>query len=182
MSKSNVSDPLWLVGNDGEPELRRLYERHYSSRIYKDGRQPKLFCGPGQKVVLTTPERDALFVWRKFKDDSGQQGVNCAVFRNESNIQSSELVRQADRVADFIWPGERHYTYVCAKAVASRNPGYCFKCAGWNSCGMTKGGLLILERQFMQCKICGDELLSVADDLECGLCERCIQSELEKRK
>lgn len=90
-----------------------------------------------------------MFVWRKFKDDSGQQGINCAVFRNESDILSSELIRQADVVADFVWPGERHYTYVRAEAVRSRNPGFCFVAAGWRKCGYTKGGLLILERNFL---------------------------------
>lgn len=89
-----------------------------------------------------------MFVWRKFIDDSGQRGINCAVFRNEApqRYLSSDLVRQADAIADFCWPGERHYTYVNPKAVRSRNPGYCFVAAGWRKCGMTKGGLLIFER------------------------------------
>jgi len=36
-----------------------LYERHYSKYHYKDGRKPKLFCGPGEKIVLRTWEGDA---------------------------------------------------------------------------------------------------------------------------
>ena len=32
------------------------------------------------------------------------------------------------------------------KAVRSTNPGYCFMAAGWRRCGVTKGGLIILER------------------------------------
>lgn len=87
-----------------------------------------------------------MFVWRKFIDASGQHGVNCAVFRNESPCLSSILIRQADAIADQCWPGERHYTYVRAEAVRSRNPGYCFIRAGWQRCGKTKSGLLILER------------------------------------
>lgn len=89
-----------------------------------------------------------MFVWRKFIDDSGQEGVNCAVFRNEGPVLSSELIRQADAIADFVWPRERHYTYVDPKAVRSTNPGFCFVAAGWRKCGMTKGGLLIFERTF----------------------------------
>jgi len=140
------SSPYWIVGQDGEPELRAIYERHYSCRRYKDGRQPKLFGGPGEKIILTTPNRDVLFVWRKFKDMRLEEGVNCAVFRNESKILSSNLIREADTIADFCWPGERHYTYVRAAAVKSANPGYCFICAGWRHCGRTQGGLFILER------------------------------------
>jgi hypothetical protein len=87
-----------------------------------------------------------MWVWRKFIDASGQQGINCAVFRNESTHQSSLLVQQADQIADVVWPDSRHYTYVNGKAVRSRNPGFCFLRAGWKRCGHTKGGLLILER------------------------------------
>lgn len=137
----------WIAGQDGEPELRQIYERHYSCRVYKDGRKPKQFIGPGEHIVLTTPKRNALFVWRKFIDKSGQQGINCAVFRNESPKLSSALICEADAIANFCWPGERHYTYVRASAIRSRNPGFCFLCAGWKRCGHTKGGLLILEKK-----------------------------------
>jgi len=137
----------WIVGQDGEPELRQMYERHYSCYHYKDGRKPKKFVGPGEHIVLTTPKRTALFVWRKFIDASGENGINCSIFRNESEILSSDLIREADAIADFIWPGERHYTYVRGEAVKSRNPGWCYICAGWSKCGFTKKGLLILERR-----------------------------------
>lgn len=136
----------WIVGQDGEPELRAMYDRHYSARIYRDGRKPKKFVGPGEYILLTLPNRKALFVWKRFKDQSGQVGVCCSIFRNESSLLSSDLIREADAIADFCWPGERHYTYVRASSVVSRNPGWCFICAGWKRCGYTKGGLHILER------------------------------------
>lgn len=123
-----------------------MYERHYSAHRYKDGRVRKLFAGPGEKIVLRTEEPCAMFVWRKFHDDSGQIGINCAVFRNEGSHLSSILIRQADAIADHVWPSERHYTYVHSGAVRSTNPGSCFRHAGWKRCGVTKGGLLIFER------------------------------------
>ena len=141
-----MTEPLWYVTKDGDVSCLELYERHYSKYHYKDGRRPSQFVGPGEHIVLRTGDADALFVWRKFIDDSGQQGVNCAVFRNESRHLSSELIRQADAVADCAWPGERHYTYVNSEAVRSSNPGFCFMAAGWRRCGRTKGGLLVLER------------------------------------
>ena len=123
-----------------------MYERHYSAHQYRDGRKRRIFAGPGEKIVLRTAEASALFVWRKFIDDSGQQGVNCAVFRNESPHKASLLIRQADIIADHCWPGLRHYTYVDPRGVRSTNPGFCFLKAGWRKCGFTKGGKLILER------------------------------------
>lgn len=144
---AKMNDPLWWVTKDGDIDCLALYNRHYSKYHYKDGRKPRLFVGPGEKLVLRTWDGDAMFVWRKFKDDSGQVGINCAVFRNEATHLSSELIRQADAVADLIWPGERHYTYVNAQKIKSVNPGYCFKLAGWRKCGMTKvNKLLIFER------------------------------------
>lgn len=139
--------PDWYLTKDGDPACLELYERHYSAYRYKDGRKRVLFCGPGEKIVLRTFDATALFVWRRFIDASGQQGINCAVFRNESKTLASELVRQADAIADFAWPGARHYTFVNAARVQSANPGFCFLQAGWRRCGFTKGGLLILERK-----------------------------------
>lgn len=139
--------PHWWLTKDGDLDCLELYERHYSCYQYSDGRARTQFVGPGEKVVLRTELGDALFVWRKFIDDSGQQGINCAVFRNESALRSSDLIRQADQIADCLWPGSRHYTYVRAEAIRSTNPGACFKAAGWRRCGLTQKGLIVLERK-----------------------------------
>jgi hypothetical protein len=137
---------LWWLTRDGDAACLAMYERHYSAYQYRDGRKRVLFVGPGEKVVLRTWIGDAVFVWRKFIDDSGQNGINCAVFRNESGHLSSELVRQADAIADCLWPDCRHYTHVNAARIKSANPGFCFLKAGWRRCGMTKSGLITLER------------------------------------
>lgn len=152
-------ESAWWVTKDGDRDCLEMYERHYSAYQYKDGRIRRQFVGPGETFVLRTLEADALFVWRKFIDDCvfwhtiyerwyEQDGVNCAVFRNENQqaYLSSNLVRQADAVADIAWPRERHYTYVDASKVRSTNPGVCFIKAGWRRCGVTRSGLLILER------------------------------------
>ena len=139
--------PYWYLTSDGDEYCLELYERHYSCKTYADGRKRKLFVGPGEKLVLRTWEADAMFVWRNFVDDSGQQGINCAVFRNESQAQRSKLIQEADAIADAVWPNQRHYTYVNAQKIKSVNPGYCFKKAGWEVCGETTvNKLIIMER------------------------------------
>lgn len=141
-----MAEALWWLTKDGDLSCLKMYERHYSAHQYKDGRTRKLFCGPGQKVVLRTWNANALFVWRKFIDASGETGVNCAVFRNESPHLASDLIRQADRIADHVWPGERHYTYVNPRHLRAGRAGYCFECAGWaRAPRLTGSGLLILE-------------------------------------
>lgn len=67
--------PIWWITKDGDDYCRELFDRHYSRRRYADGRESKLFVGPGEKLVLRTWESDALWVWRKFIDDSPLGGV-----------------------------------------------------------------------------------------------------------
>lgn len=144
----------WLSVKDGDPRAADLYRRHYSHRNYADGRRDRygyrnrfLICGPGEKLVLLGADEQALFVWRKFRDDSNQEGINCAVFRNEGNQRSSDLIREASEIAHARWPGERLYTYVNPRAIQSSNPGYCFLKAGWSKCGITKVNKLIILEQ-----------------------------------
>lgn len=128
----------WQTVIDGDDTARAIFDRHYSRYVYADGRKPRLFVGPGEKMVLLWADAAALFVWRKFISANQQTGINCAVFRNEGTVKSSDMIRQAQEIADDRFGIERHYTYVAATKVASANPGYCFKMAGWRFCGRTK--------------------------------------------
>ena len=148
----DLTDSPWIPVRDGDATGRALFRRHYSYRPYRDGRDPMLYVGPGEKLVLLTPCARGLFIWRRFLSNDGQSGVNCACFRNEGAGLSSDLIRAADAVAFDRRPGERHYTYVHpAKTAARRSrrhgPGHCFVMAGWQPCGITKWHrLAILER------------------------------------
>lgn len=136
----------WWPVRDGDARARSLYSRHYSS-AGRNSRAAKII-GPGEYMLLLTLQADAVFAWRveRFRLDN-QTGVNCAIFRNESRIRSSDLIREACALAWSRWPGSRLFTFVNAAQVASRNPGYCFLMAGWHKCGVSKGGLLIFEVQ-----------------------------------
>lgn len=124
---------VWVNRKDGDDTVRAIFDRHYSRRHYRDGRKPKIFVGPGEKLVLMMPDAKAIFIWRKFISDDGQQGICCAVFRNEGTRRSSELIKMADEMAWTRWPGQRLYTYVNPKKINSCNPGFCFKAAGWRT-------------------------------------------------
>lgn len=161
-----ISDRWWVV-RDGDPQARELFDRHYSRIRYADGRRPKLFVGPGEKIVMVSPLHGfladppvpqnpnvALLIWRSFRSMDQQHakdgwGCNCAVFRNESLWQSSDLLIEGQEVMNLVWPWHnRAYTYVDPTQVASQNPGYCFKQAGWTTCGRTGRGLHVLEKFF----------------------------------
>jgi len=136
----------WYESKDGCEYARSLFHRHYSYKKYADGRDPKRFVGPGERIVLIREQ--GLFVWRKFISGDNQEGVGCSIFRNESKeIRSSDLILDAEEIAIKKWGSTRLYTYVNAAKTTSQNPGYCFKCAGWKTCGITKiNKLVILEK------------------------------------
>jgi hypothetical protein len=124
----------WIDVKDGNASALSIFRRHYSHKPYKDGRKPILFVGPGEKMVLLTPCARALFVWRKFISGDGQDGVNCAVFRNEGAGRSSTLIDAACDCAWKRWPRARLYTYVNPRRIRSSNPGFCFLMAGFHKC------------------------------------------------
>lgn len=156
-----IDDGHWLAVSDKDPRAVGLYLRHYSSvanRQLPRQRAAKLagreggIVGGGQRIVLMTVDCLALWVWKRYPDglnrNGSQHGVVCSVFRNEGPILSSDLIKEADLLADWRWPGERHYTYVNpGKIRKKRDPGRCFIRAGWRNAGTNGDGkLLVLER------------------------------------
>jgi hypothetical protein len=107
---------LWVPILDGDPVAAKIYNAHYSStksRARREARGTLQFGGPGERIILSTPNRCALFGWRRqqFRQDE-QDGVECFIFSNRGCNLSSILIREADRIADERWPGERHFTFV----------------------------------------------------------------------
>lgn len=140
---------LWFATSKRDGRVVGLYSRHYSAMKNKRTVPDWLKCGilgPGESMTLLTSNSDALFCWLKQQvRRDNQQGICCAVFRNESNHLSSELIVEATQLAWQRWPGERLFTYVDPTKVASTNPGFCFQMAGWKPCGKSTRGLWILE-------------------------------------
>lgn len=140
----------WVRVNDGNETAFRIFQRHYSFRKWRirSGKNGKRIIGPGETILLLGKDAKALFAWKKQKySQDGQTGINCCIFRNEGNMQSSKLILQAEQIAWQRWPGERLFTYVNQKKIRSTNPGYCYKMAGWKFVGITKAReLLIFEK------------------------------------
>ena len=144
-----IEDGLhWTITHGGDQRASKIYRRHYTDYCQKS--KGGKFTGPGESTVLVLPNYQALFVWMRntIKRRDCQVGINCAVFRNESDILSSELILEAEQWAVERWGQQRAFTYIDANRVRSDNPGYCFKCAGWNLCGKSKvHKMLIMEKQ-----------------------------------
>ena len=148
----------WIGVHDGDARAVALYERHYSARINVSTRIRRQhgIVGPGQSMILITVDATALFGWQynTVERYDRQQGVNCFVFRNESSIVSSELILEAEELAWGRWPRMRLFTYVWDKKIKSVNPGYCFKVAGWKTCGRNADGRLTILEKFPSEEIC----------------------------
>jgi hypothetical protein len=72
------------------------------------------------------------------------------VFRNLSGLLSSELIRSATKATYIAWahrygelPSERLRTEIGIKQVKSRNPGYCYLCAGYTKDRVVRGKLYL---------------------------------------
>ena len=128
-----------------DQECRLLADRHYSRRTIGATQ----FCYSGRKLVLRNSEGSVLFVWMNpdptMRMDH-QTGYNCAIFRNESARLSSDIILEAETLARAKWGPHRLYTYVDPAKIHSRNPGYCFKRAGWHYVRLSQSGQHLLEK------------------------------------
>lgn len=128
-----------------DAEMAMLADRHYSRRTL--GAQQFLYAG--RKLVLRDAAGLVLFGWMwpypEMRADN-EQGYCCAIFRNESPRQSSEIILEAEEWVQRFWGPGRMFTYVNPRKVASANPGYCFKVAGWRFVRKSLSGLHLLEK------------------------------------
>jgi hypothetical protein len=106
---------------------------------------------PGRCVVLRAVQADALWVtsWPRFAQHAWRGAWINSLFRNESVTLSSSLIRQAVAVTRALWPAVPPLgmvTFVDPRCVRSRNPGYCYRCAGFRRVGSTRSrGLVVLQ-------------------------------------
>lgn len=137
----------WMKSWRADPKARELADRHYNRQ--KIG--AKQFVPPGRCLVLTTSEKDALWVtsWpfaEYVKHQWAGAWIN-SLFRNESSHLSSELISEAVAATCAVWdpPELGLITFVNASKIRSSNPGYCYLKAGFRRVGKTVGGLVALQ-------------------------------------
>lgn len=139
----------WRLSHRADRNALPLADRHYNRQ--KPG-TPQ-FVPPGRCIVLLTSDADALWVssW-PFAEYVKHQWAGawiCSLFRNESTVRSSDLIREAVAITRLIWgepPTIGMVTFVdTSKVRKKRDFGRCYRRAGWRLCGTTKGGLLALQ-------------------------------------
>jgi hypothetical protein len=145
---------MWQVVGKMHPVAAALADGHYSRR--KPG-TPQ-FMPPGQTLILLREDATAVFGWWRphpasgLKSMNGYDGRTCTIFRNTGRGLSSQLILEAECMLQFshdIGP-DGLLTYVFDRKVRSENPGYCFKCAGYNAIGRSADGRKTLLQKLIQ--------------------------------
>jgi hypothetical protein len=126
-------------------EALPLADRHYNRQ--KVG-SPQ-FVPPGRNIVLLSRDRKALWVtswpFAQYVRHAWPGAWVNSLFRNEGAGLSSDLIREAVAVTLSVWPEPPSLgliTFVDAdKTRRKRDPGRCYRRAGFHHVGFTAGGL-----------------------------------------
>jgi hypothetical protein len=150
MSDTARDPSPWRLSWRADPAGRVLADRHYNRQSVG----AKQFVPPSRCLVMITGDRSALWVtsWpfaEYVKHDWAGAWV-CSIFRNEGAHLSSTLITHAVAHTRVRWPDVPDLgivTFVDAnKTRRKRDPGRCFRRAGWRHVGFTAGGLYVLQQ------------------------------------
>ena len=139
-------DRLWRLSHRADPSARRIADRHYSRQSIG----AKQFVPPGRCLVLVRDDAYWVSSWpyAEYVKHAWAGLVVCSAFRNEGDVLSSTLIRHALACTRWKWPdlpSGGMVTFVNEDKVRrKRDPGRCFRRAGFSVAGRTKGGLLAL--------------------------------------
>lgn len=137
----------WILSDRADPLSRSIADRHYNRQ--KPG-APQ-FVPPGRCLVLRTSGAVWVTSW-PFAEYVKHQWAGAWVnscFRRESGPVASLLIREAVACTRWFWPEVPELgmiTFIDRKKVKhKRDPGRCYRRAGFKVVGETKGGLLALQ-------------------------------------
>lgn len=140
----------WQRSWRADPVAVRIADRHYNRQSVGSDQ----FVPPGRCVVLRTETGDAVWVtswpFADYVKHAWAGAWVCSIFRNESEHLSSELITEAVAATRGIWadpPELGMIRFVNAEKVRrKRDPGRCFRRAGFKPVGQTiDDGLLALQ-------------------------------------
>src|SRR5690349_1569709 len=139
----------WTLSHRFDSRALPLADRHYNRR--KVG-SPQ-FVPPGRCFVLLTPKADALWVtswpFAEYTRHAWAGAWVNSLFRNESEYLAREVSREAVATTrGYVGEAPPHgmITFVNAGNVRhKRDPGQCYRKAGFREVRRTKGGLLAFQ-------------------------------------
>ena len=133
MTLPGIEVGIWQIRSKRDRAALALFDRHYSCQTHPPGEVGP----PGRKLVLVTPDERAMWCshWPyAHLTMDGLDAFRCSAFRNEGAGLASDLIVEAMAQTIESWgdpPADGWVTWIDTREVASANPGYCFKQAGW---------------------------------------------------
>lgn len=139
----------WRLSDRFDPLALPLADAHYNRR--KVG-SPQ-FVPPGRCIVLLTADAGAVWVtswpFAQYVRHAWPGAWVNSLFRREHGPMASELIVAAVATTRAIWdpPTLGVVSFVDAtKTRHKRDPGRCYRKAGWKHVGFTKGGLFVFQQ------------------------------------
>lgn len=146
-----MNESPWRLSWRADPVLVAMADRHYPRRMRGAIGSSDQFVAPGTCLVLKTYDNSAGWVssWPQHRRDQWAGTWVNAFFRNEGAMLSSELITWAVAHTRHVWgdpPVKGMITFIDAAEIKSPNPGYCYKCAGFERVATT----LVYQRDVLQ--------------------------------
>ena len=141
----------WQLSDRADPVTALIADRHYNRQSIGSPQ----FVPPGRCVVLRTPDADAFWItswpFAEYVKHAWAGAWVCSAFRNEApdRYLSSELILEAVSATLAVWPVPPDLGMITfvnrEKTRRKRDPGRCFRRAGFVPAGETKAGLVALQ-------------------------------------
>jgi len=137
----------WRLSHRADQRARVIADRHYNRQSVGSAQ----FVPPGRCLVLWQPRAFWVTSWpfAEYTKHAWAGAWVCSAFRNEGAGLSSTLIRDAVAHTRWQWPDVPELgmiTFVNRDKVRhKRDPGRCYRKAGFAPCGETAGGLLALQ-------------------------------------
>lgn len=139
----------WCRSWRADPRALPLADRHYNRQ--KPG--SKQFVPPGRCLVLLTEDASAVWVtsWpiAKYVKHAWAGAMVNSLFRREDGPLASDLIVAATAATRAHWPDLPPLGIVsfvdATKTRRKRDPGRCYRRAGWTHVGYTASGLLAFQ-------------------------------------
>jgi hypothetical protein len=144
-----MADQPWRRSHRFDPRALPLADRHYNRRRIGSPQ----FVPPGRCLVLLTDEADALWVtswpFGEYVRHAWPGAMVNSLFRREAGPIASDLIVAALAATRAQWPDLPPLGIVSfvdgSKTLRKRDPGRCYRRAGWTHVGFTAGGLYAFQ-------------------------------------
>ena len=137
----------WALSHRADPISAAIADRHYSRQTPGSPQ----FVPPGRCLVLRSDSALWVTSWpfAEYVKHAWPGAWICSLFRNEGDVLSSLLIREAVAASRWRWPTMPALGMVTfidrGKTRPKKDPGYCYLMAGFKPCGRTKGGLYAMQ-------------------------------------